>query len=868
MTADRALAAGLGLSLTDGGANSSLTVGFAYTATPGTDPAMAANGTIFGSNGTVFEGATADTTEGILSPAALTADRTWALPDATGTVSLGGITNGTTTDATLRWNGTTWAENSSVRATSGGVLQVGGSAAAAYSRIGTAATTHALAAASDLVVNGSAEVDGTFYADGNVTLGDVSTDTISFVGRGTPLTIYSDDARIILDETPAGGTIYSMACANNRVEFWDVTGWQDRFLHIVADSTDNGAGAADYGAIYFNNSANSGFRCDATGVMQYQNNGGGWLNVQAGGAVLLGPATAQDWSVNNPGIFINENAAGSPNLIQLRSGGAERLLIDNSGNLVFEGSSNDASETTLSITNPTSDRTITFPDAGGTVAVSASGNIALSAAGNITFTGTLPVGSGGTGTSTTFTQGSVVFAGASGVYAQDNANFFWDDSNNRLGLWTTGPQTTLQVQSRTDDWCSVRVGSDSANDAGIIFFTSNADWTIGVDNSDSGKFKWGLNNWVPGNSTQMTLTTAGRLGIGTTAPSYALEAAGDIYANGGWMRVSGNQGLYFESWGGGWYMTDGTWVRCYNGKSVYASTSAAASIYGLQSTNTDSNTAIYGDANNASLAWAGFFEGDVHMRDLYYSSAYASYKGAFLEDRDDLALLDSFRPMAELDSATGKPRLVLDPVSVPADFKYQGPREEMKDSLSTDRLVGLALGAVRQLNRESKERDAVLASRVERVEKSVLPTATEARGEGALFEGQAWIDLPSRFADALSGSEAPHVILTLLDDCRGLFVARRTPRGFQVSEVQGGHSSARFLWEARACPPAGVDPSPPDRSVATGFRDINERLGATSTREIVKENQRLLGAGRTDGFRSFSDPVPGADLGDSNHAGE
>ena len=62
-------------------------------------------------------------------------------------------------------------------------------------------------------------------------------------------------------------------------------------------------------------------------------------------------------------------------------------------------------------------------------------------------TGTLPVTSGGTGTATAFTAGSVVFAGASGVYAQDNTNFFWDDTldqlrldNTLLGKW--GPVNT------------------------------------------------------------------------------------------------------------------------------------------------------------------------------------------------------------------------------------------------------------------------------------------------------------------------------------------------------------------------------------------------------------------------------------------
>jgi hypothetical protein len=59
--------------------------------------------------------------------------------------------------------------------------------------------------------------------------------------------------------------------------------------------------------------------------------------------------------------------------------------------------------------------------------------------------GTLPVTNGGTGTATAFTAGSIVFAGASGVYSQDNSNFFWDAANIRLGLDTATPACTLDV---------------------------------------------------------------------------------------------------------------------------------------------------------------------------------------------------------------------------------------------------------------------------------------------------------------------------------------------------------------------------------------------------------------------------------------
>ena len=64
-------------------------------------------------------------------------------------------------------------------------------------------------------------------------------------------------------------------------------------------------------------------------------------------------------------------------------------------------------------------------------------------------TGTLGVANGGTGTATAFTTGSVVFAGASGVYSQNNAKLFWDNTNIRLGINTSTPQTQLTVLSNT-----------------------------------------------------------------------------------------------------------------------------------------------------------------------------------------------------------------------------------------------------------------------------------------------------------------------------------------------------------------------------------------------------------------------------------
>ncbi len=67
----------------------------------------------------------------------------------------------------------------------------------------------------------------------------------------------------------------------------------------------------------------------------------------------------------------------------------------------------------------------------------------------------------------------------------------------------------------------------------------------------------------------LSLNRSGYLGIGTASPTYRLEVIGDIYANGGAVRISGNSELNFQSYGGGFYMQDATWIRTYGNKSFY-----------------------------------------------------------------------------------------------------------------------------------------------------------------------------------------------------------------------------------------------------------------------------------------------------------
>ena len=58
----------------------------------------------------------------------------------------------------------------------------------------------------------------------------------------------------------------------------------------------------------------------------------------------------------------------------------------------------------------------------------------------------------------------------------------------------------------------------------------------------------------------------------STASSTSTQPTFNTCYTSNWFRSTGRTGWYSESYGGGWYMTDSTWIRTYGNKSVYQNT--------------------------------------------------------------------------------------------------------------------------------------------------------------------------------------------------------------------------------------------------------------------------------------------------------
>jgi len=177
-------------------------------------------------------------------------------------------------------------------------------------------------------------------------------------------------------------------------------------------------------------------------------------------------------------------------------------------------------------------------------------------------TGILPIANGGTGTATVFTPGSMIFTGASGIYTEDNANIFWDNPNNRLGIGTNTPAYPLSIVSTTSDALYFQANYDSDADSPIRLYRGRGTTSVPlpVQSGDrTGSFSFRLydgstyletaaiisrvtgavsvgtvptalafNVGQTGASERMRIVgSSGNVGVGTASPTARLQVAGN-----------------------------------------------------------------------------------------------------------------------------------------------------------------------------------------------------------------------------------------------------------------------------------------------------------------------------------------------------
>lgn len=185
-------------------------------------------------------------------------------------------------------------------------------------------------------------------------------------------------------------------------------------------------------------------------------------------------------------------------------------------------------------------------------------------------TSTLPVTKGGTGTGTTFTTGSVVFAGASGVYSQDNANLFWDDSNDQLGVGTASPSSSLHVLKTQNAGTVLRV--DNADNTGNAAYTSVAFYQGGtlrahvasINDGFSGTTGgagalqiWNVVNtnmvFATNNLERVRIQGDGRVGINLSPTAgYQLDVGGALRVSSDLFLAAATANIYLKDTSTGW----------------------------------------------------------------------------------------------------------------------------------------------------------------------------------------------------------------------------------------------------------------------------------------------------------------------------
>ena len=192
------------------------------------------------------------------------------------------------------------------------------------------------------------------------------------------------------------------------------------------------------------------------------------------------------------------------------------LFLNTGNTLRFEGSSSNANETTLTVVNPTADRTISLPDASGTIALTSdigstdvSGDSTPQLGGDLDVNGNSIVSaSNGNIAITPNGSGKVIIDGLSHPQADGNAGqVLKTDGSGNLSFASVGSLAGSGIQNVSDD-SSPQLGGNLDVVTHSIISTSNRD--INITPNGSGKVVLdGLSYPTADGTANQVLTTDG-----------------------------------------------------------------------------------------------------------------------------------------------------------------------------------------------------------------------------------------------------------------------------------------------------------------------------------------------------------------------
>jgi hypothetical protein len=129
-------------------------------------------------------------------------------------------------------------------------------------------------------------------------------------------------------------------------------------------------------------------------------------------------------------------------------------------------------------------------------------------------------------------------------------------SNGYIGIGVSNPNGILHVHSATDNTLLHLTNSSSGSNAGtgfdINFDTSK---NMSMWNYENGYIRFGTNNIE-------------RVKI-ITSTTKMVQVNGDVSVTNGMYRIDSTNPFYFDTYGGGWFMNDTTWIRAYADKNIY-----------------------------------------------------------------------------------------------------------------------------------------------------------------------------------------------------------------------------------------------------------------------------------------------------------